>query len=176
MDHTYTKPTKVRVNPSRAKCEMIITRILSTELKENGKNIHFKNAMDFMTYFESLYPAGSALTKQVQRAIKSMDLAKDENGFFLLEKTKSQLADEKELSAIMNKTHARISPQVGFDVVFLEADAAYKPYLAQLLSECESLRPYFITIIDTIDGLLFLTANRKLLSDALSQLIDSDVS
>ena len=78
MEQTYTKPTRVRVNPSRAKCEMIIMRILSTEIRENGKNTHFKNAMDFMAYFESLYPAGSALTKQVQRAIKSMDLAKDE--------------------------------------------------------------------------------------------------
>ena len=100
MDHTYTKPTKVRVNPSRAKCEMIISRILSTELKENGKNIHFKNAMDFMTYFESLYPAGSALTKQVQRAIKSMDLAKDENGFFLLEKTTGIIFNASTLSLV----------------------------------------------------------------------------
>ena len=80
MEQHYTKPRRVRINPSRSKCEMIITRILSTEIKENGKNIHFKNAMDFMTYFESLYPSGSALTKQVQRAIKAMDLAKDKDG------------------------------------------------------------------------------------------------
>ena len=172
MDHQYTKPTRVRVNPSRAKCETIISRMLSTEIKENGKNIHFKNAMDFMTYFESLYPAGSALTKQVQRAIKSMDLAKDENGYYLLSKTKTQLADEKELSSILRKTGAKLSPQTAFDVVFLEADAAYKPYLAQLMSESDSLRPYFTTIVDTMDGLLFLTVNRKQLTDALSGLID----
>ena len=174
MEQQYTKPTRVRVNPSRAKCEMIITRILSTEMKENGKNRHFKNAMDFMSYFESLYPSGSALTKQVQRAIKAMDLAKDSDGYFLLDKTKTQLADEKELSAIMKKTSARISTQIDFDLLFLEADATYKPYLAQLISESDTLRPLFTTIIDTMDGLLFLTTNRAQLEEALSGLIDSE--
>ncbi len=168
----YTKPRRVRVNPSREKCEMIINRILSTEMKENGKNIHFKNAMDFMTYFESLYPSGSALTKQVQRAIKSMDLAKDENGFFILDKTKTQQQDEKELSSILKKTCAKLSDDISFDLVFLEADAAYKPYLMQLLSESETMRSYFITIIDSFDGLLLLTSDKEKLSKELQRLID----
>ncbi len=170
MEQHYTKPRRVRINPSRSKCEMIITRILSTEIKENGKNIHFKNAMDFMTYFESLYPSGSALTKQVQRAIKAMDLAKDKDGYFLLDKTKAQLAEEKELIAIFKKTCAKVSSENAFDVVFLEADAAYKPYLAQLISESETLRPLFITYVDAADGLLFLTADKVRLTEELQRL------
>ncbi len=170
----YTKPRRVRVNPSREKCEMIITRILSTEIKENGKNIHFKNAMDFMTYFESLYPSGSALTKQVQRAIKAMDLAKDENGYFILDKTKTQLKDESELSSILKKTSSKLSVESSFDVLLLEADAVYKPYLIQLLSESETLRPYFITIVDSIDGILFLTVTRDMLTQELQRLIGND--
>lgn len=42
-------------------------RILMTEVLEKGKNEHFRTAADFMKYFESLYPASDALTKQVQR-------------------------------------------------------------------------------------------------------------
>ena len=69
-------------NPSRAKCEEIIRRILMTEVLEHGDNQHFRCAADFMNYFESLYPASPGLTKQVQRAVKSMDMPKNEKGFF----------------------------------------------------------------------------------------------
>ena len=58
---------QLRKNPSRETCESIIRRILMTELTQNGKNRHFRKAADFMSYFESLYPASDALTKQVQR-------------------------------------------------------------------------------------------------------------
>ena len=48
--------------PSRKECEEAIRRILITEILQNGKNDRFKSAVDFMKYFESLYPAGPALT------------------------------------------------------------------------------------------------------------------
>ena len=63
------KSPSLRKNPSRETCEGIIRRILMTEVLEKGKNEHFRTAADFMKYFESLYPASDALTKQVQRAI-----------------------------------------------------------------------------------------------------------
>ncbi|MBQ9579921.1 MAG: hypothetical protein IJR23_01940, partial [Lachnospiraceae bacterium] len=67
-------PEVLRKNPSRQDCESIIKRILVTEVLTKGKNEQFKNASDFMSYFESLFPASDALTKQVQRAIKAMML------------------------------------------------------------------------------------------------------
>lgn len=54
-----------------------------TELTQNGKNRHFRKAADFMSYFESLYPASDALTKQVQRAVQSLHMPKDADGFLL---------------------------------------------------------------------------------------------
>ena len=68
---------QLRKNPSRETCESIIRRILMTELTQNGKNRHFRKATDFMSYFESLYPASDALTKQVQRAVQSLHMPKD---------------------------------------------------------------------------------------------------
>ena len=76
--------TKLKRNPSRETCENIIRRILMTEVLEKGSNAHFRQASDFMSYFESLYPASDSLTKQVQRAIKSMDMPKDEQGYLSL--------------------------------------------------------------------------------------------
>ena len=72
MDNTRND----RKNPSRETCEGIIKRILVTEVLTKGKNQQFKNASDFMSYFQSLYPASEALNKQVQRAIKNMNLPK----------------------------------------------------------------------------------------------------
>lgn len=56
MDH-QTMHSTLRKNPSRQTCETIIKRILMTEVLEKGTNRHFKQASDFMSYFESLYPA-----------------------------------------------------------------------------------------------------------------------
>ncbi len=167
---SLSKPTRVRINPSRSTCEEIIRRILTTETKENGANRHFKTAMDFMTYFESLYPSGAALTKQVQRAIKSMNLAKDEEGYFLIGKTKDEQSVEKEISALMKKSDASILNLEGVQMLLLRCDSDIHSYLASLFSEAGSIRELFITIAFTSDGLLFLTKDAERLNKVLSSL------
>ena len=84
----------LKKNQSRQVCENTIKRILMTEILENGRNQHFRTAADFMNYFEALYPASSALTKQVQRAVKSLNMPKDEFGYFIPNKTAAQLSHE----------------------------------------------------------------------------------
>lgn len=167
-----TKPRRVRINPSRSTCEEIIRRILVTENMENGSNVHFKTAMDFMSYFESLYPASPALVKQVQRAIKSMDLAKDANGFYIIGKTKKTQQHEKELSKMLEKTNAVLTEESSAcDMVFLETYSQYRPYLLTMLTETESLRPYYLTIMETFNGLLFFTQQPDKLKMMLSELL-----
>ncbi len=167
-----SKPRRVRINPSRSTCEEIIRRILVTENTENGSNRHFKNAMDFMSYFESLYPASPALVKQVQRAIKSMDLAKDENGYFIIGKTKQGQKHDKELSALLEKTNAVLTEESSTcDTVFVETYSPYRPYLLTMLTESENLRQYFLTVVETFNGLLFFTQQPDKLKVALSELL-----
>ena len=88
---------QLRKNPSRETCESIIRRILMTELTQNGKNRHFRKAADFMSYFESLYPASDALTKQVQRAVQSLHMPKDADGFFIVDKTAAQVEQDLQM-------------------------------------------------------------------------------
>ena len=76
----------MRKNPSRETCEGIIKRILMAEVLQQGTNCHFKSAADFMNYFESLYPTSDALTKQVQRAVKALNMPKDDKGYFIVNK------------------------------------------------------------------------------------------
>ena len=92
------KSPSLRKNPSRETCEGIIRRILMTEVLEKGKNEHFRTAADFMKYFESLYPASDALTKQVQRAVQSLHMPKSFRGFsFILHYPATVLHRNKEI-------------------------------------------------------------------------------
>ena len=169
-DTTLSKPTRVRINPSRSTCEEIIRRILNTENKENGRNLHFKTAMDFMSYFESLYPSGPALTKQVQRAIKAMNLAKDEDGFFLIGKTKDDLSTEKEILSLLKKGDATYTALSGVELLMIKTDSCTRSYLAALLGQARSLRERFITSIETTEGLLLLTEDAASLKEELDKL------
>ena len=60
----------LRKNPSREACESMIKRILMTEVLQNGANLHFKNATDFLPYFESLYHKVHPLYPQTKSAIQ----------------------------------------------------------------------------------------------------------
>lgn len=169
MDEMIT-PRKA---PSRKECEAHIRKILAKEvLLEEGRNHHFKTAADFMKYFESLYPAGSALTKQVQRAVKSMNMPKDENGYFIINKTQEQLDQEQELKRVLSRTNAEVvSADVPLETVFLRADANYRSYLLQLFAESDTFRGKYVSIFEGSDGLLFLTENGSQLKTLLTSLL-----
>ncbi|MCR5452293.1 MAG: hypothetical protein K6F00_06660 [Lachnospiraceae bacterium] len=157
--------------PSRKECEKQIRRILMTEVLQQGKNIHFKTAKDFMSYFESLYSPSGALTKQVQRAIKSMDMPKDERGYFIIDKTKSQLADDKELSYLMDKSNAVKVDIEGAELLFVALDTKYMDYVISLIEESKTLSGKFITVIPSANGLVFITKNKPGLSALLDHIM-----
>lgn len=166
---------ELKKNPSRKSCEEAIRRILMTEILEQGRNIHFRNAMDFMNYFESLYPASPGLIKQVQRAIRSMDLAKDSDGYFIIDKTKSQVAHDDEVALLLEKCKARFTPLDDYDTLFLAVEPAYKSYLLQLLEESPTFSDKYITILDTTRGFIFYTKHRHFLENHLGELMgDAD--
>lgn len=162
-----------RQNPSRTACEDIIKRILMTEVLEKGTNEHFKTAADFMKYFESLYPASDSLTKQVQRAVKSLAMPKDDKGYFIINKTESQLSQDKEISFLMDKTSATLSSLDECETIFLNCDGRYKDYLYQLLSESESCKEKYVTMVNSSNGIIFYTKNRTQLEILLGSLINS---
>ena len=157
--------------PSRHECEEAIRRILVTEILQNGKNDRFKSAIDFMSYFESLYPASPALTKQVQRAVKAMDMPKDKDGFFLADKTHDQVDQDDEISRLMQRTDAELSSLGEAQMVFLSCLDNYRDYLYQLISESTTLSGKYLTMIKSSDGIIFFTENKTSLEAVLNNLI-----
>ena len=164
------KSTTLRKNPSRETCEGIIKRILMTEVLEHGRNKHFRFASDFMNYFESLYPASDALTKQVQRAVKSLDMPKDEFGYYIVNKTASQLEHEKEITQLLKNANVSVHPMENVETIFLSVEKHLKSYLVHLIETSETFNGKYITIVETSNGILIYTENKKQLHILLNSL------
>jgi len=162
----------LRKNPSRKECEKIIKKILMTEVLERGTNEHFKTASDFMSYFQSLYPASDSLTKQVQRAVKALGMPKDEKGYFIINKTEAQLNQDREISFIMDKCNSTLVSFENYQTLFLKADNNYKDYLYQLLSESETFSDKIITMIKSSNGIILFTENKQQLEIMINSLIN----
>ena len=160
----------IRKNPSRKECEKAIRRILITEILENGKNKHFRMATDFITYFEALYPPSDSLTKQVQRAIKALDMPKDERGYFIVNKTALQLDQEKEISRLFEQAHVSVDPMENYETVFLSAEAPMRSYLVYTLEKSETFKGKFLTIVEASNGLIIYTKNKNQLLILLNSL------
>ena len=161
----------LRKNPSRKECENIIKKILMTEVLERGTNEHFKTAADFMSYFQSLYPASDSLTKQVQRAVKALAMPKDDKGYFIINKSEAQLNQDKEIAFLLKKTNASLQPFENYETLFIKTDGKYKDYLYQLLTESETFADKVITIINSSNGLILFTNNKHQLEILINSLI-----
>ena len=160
-------------NPSREQCQKTIKRILVTEVLEKGCNEHFKQASDFMNYFQSLYPASDALTKQVQRAIKAMDMPRDEKGYYVVNKTSEQLAQEKELKYLFEKGEVSIGSLDDCEPVFLKVSHSVRSHLIYTLSHSVSFEQRYETIVETNNGIILYTREKDKLVSLLNNLIIS---
>ena len=168
MDYSRTP---LRKNPSRETCEGIIRRILMTEILENGKNEHFRNASDFMAYFESLYPPSGALTKQVQRAVRSLQMPKNDAGYFIPNKTIDQLEQEKELQYVFGKADAAVFSMDSYKPLFLKADASVTAYLLHLIGDSPLFEGKYLTAQEVANGIIFYTKTPTQLEILLNSLI-----
>lgn len=162
--------TTLRKNPSREACEKVIKRILMTEVLEHGSNKHFRFASDFMNYFESLYPASDALTKQVQRAVKAMDMPKDENGYYIVNKTNAQLEQENEITSLLKNANVSVYSMEQVDTIFLSVASYMRSYLVHLIETTESFKGKYITMLETVNGILIYTENKNQLLTLLNSL------
>jgi len=159
-----------RKNPSRESCENTIKRILMTEVLEHGSNQTFRFASDFMKYFESLYPASPGLTKQVQRAVKSLNMPKDEKGFYIVNKTTDQLGQDKEIERVFQNAQVSFLPMDKYEPVFLQVDDSAKDYLYHLILKSETFKGKFLTIVPAAGGLILYTENKNQLVMLLNSL------
>lgn len=161
---------KTKRNPSRETCASIIRRILMAEVAETGRNEHFKQPSDFMGYFESLYPASDSLSKQVQRALKSMELPKDEQGYFIINKSQKQIEQEAELKHFTQKGGFALDDMEDCQTVFLQMPEGISAYLIHTLSTLESLQGKYITMVRTCNGILIYTRNKSVILSVLNDI------
>jgi len=166
-----SESNRIKKNPSRETCEAAIQRILLADIAANGSNIHFKKATDFMPYFESLYVPAPALTKQVQRAIKHLNLPKDENGFYVIGKTKDQLQADEELKSLFHEGNFSVANAGNASIVSIKAPDWSKDYLIHKLMSNPSIMQMVITMVKSVDGVVIFTENPDKLKHYINNLL-----
>lgn len=159
-------------NPSRKSCEQTIKRILTREFEEYGENHHFKQASDFMIYFESLHPASPSLTKQVQRAVSSLNLPRDENGFFLINKTAEQYKAEQELSKLLKDS--QLVSLEDCTPILIKAEHWKCAHMIHLLECCEEVQNLCSTLTESNNGIILYTKSPEQLISYLSDFLQVD--
>ena len=164
MKPVYT--SSLHKNPSRKSCEQTIRKILTREYEEYGSNHHFKQASDFMVYFESLHPASPSLTKQVQRAVSALNLPRDENGYFMINKTAEDYAVEQELTHLLSDSS--LTDLSCCTPMLLKVHAWQCSHIMHLLSSSTQMQSLFESLLPTDNGILIYTKTPDQLSSFLS--------
>ena len=106
----------------------------------------------------------------MQRAIKSLDMPKDENGYFIVNKTASQLENEKQITSALKTANFSVHPMEQVDTVFLTVESHMRSYLTHLFETTETFQGKYITIVETSNGLLIYTENKSQLLTLLNSL------
>lgn len=159
-------------NPSRKSCEQTIKRILTREFEEYGENHHFKQASDFMVYFESLHPASPSLTKQVQRAVSSLNLARDENGYFMINKTAEEYKAEQELARLLKNSD--LENLENCTPILIKVDSWKRQHIIHLMASITEMQKLYETITESDNGIIIYTKDPEKITSYLSDFIQDD--
>lgn len=157
-------------NPSRRSCEQMIHKILSRELETYGANRHFKHASDFLVYFESLYPSSAGLTRQIQRAVSSMNLARDKDGYYMIDKTVEEYHAEQELGRMLR--FASLTSLKECTPVLLKTSSWQQTAVIHLLKSIPGIYNHIETMASAEDGIIIYTKNAEQLAACLSGLTE----
>lgn len=160
-------------NPSRKSCEQTIKRILTREFEEYGENHHFKQASDFMIYFESLHPASPGLTKQVQRAVNALNIPRDENGYFIINKTVEEYKAEQELSLLL-RSSSLVNLQ-NCTPILIKTEYWKREHVMHLIKSTPDLQNLYVTLTETDSGILIYTESPEKLTNFFSEYIKINV-
>lgn len=99
-----------------------------------------------------------------------MNLLKDEDGFYTLERSEENLRNQEEIRRLF-RSHVKLIPSSDLrtmSFLFLAVESPEKEYLLQLLSREKSLSGKYLTMMDSSNGILFLTEQPDVLLSALS--------
>ncbi len=99
-------------------------------------------------------------------------MPKDKKGFYIINKTESQLAQDNELAFLLKKTNASISCLDNLDTIFLKCSSSSKDYLYQMLSESTTFAEKVVTMVNSSNGIILYTTNKQQLEILINSLIE----
>ena len=111
------------------------------------------------------------MTKQVQRAIRSMNMPKNEQGYFIPNKTAEQLAQEQELHRLLQKTNAAVFTMQDYTPVFLQTAPEVVSYLMHQIEQSPAFVDKYLTMQPCSNGIMFYSNCPQKLKVLLNSLI-----
>ena len=123
---------------------------------------------------QKYYPASDALTKQVQRAIKAMDMPRDERGYFIVNKTSEQFEQDKEISRLLQSGEASLKSLAESEPVLIEVPTELADYLMYTLSSSISLKGHYDTMVKAYNGIIIYTRERSRILSYLQTLLSTN--
>ena len=118
------------------------------------------------------YPASDALTKQVQRAVQSLHMPKDADGFFIVDKTAAQVEQEQCLGKLFADANVSLHPMEQVETVFLSVPSHMQELLLHTFEQSDLFAGQILTIVRACNGLLIYTEDKKQLLSLLNRLIN----
>jgi adenylate kinase family enzyme len=100
-----------------------------------------------------------------------MNMPKDEDGYFIIDRTPEQMAQDKELQSLFNRAGAQLQSLEDCEQIFIELEPDYVDYLIFQMEESESLRDKYVTIQKTSNGMIIYTREKKKLEQLLQRLM-----
>ena len=107
----------------------------------------------------------------MQRAVKSMDMAKDGDGFYIINKTQEQIRQEEELKHFFQASETVLGSLEGCETVFLRSAKVSLDYLIHLISSTDTLKDKYATMVKASNGVLIYTENKEELLALLKPLL-----
>ena len=157
-------------NPSRMDCEILIRKILTSEVKQKGQNCQFKHSVDFLPFFESLYPSSKSLGKQVQRAIKEMNLPKDYQGYYIINRSLEELSLETHLFHFFQYESLKIRVVNNDELLLFSQDTTIYSYSMTKLKQLFSYLDINTSWVISEKGIQLITKDIELVQAKLNKL------
>lgn len=126
-----------------------------------------------MIYFESLHPASPGLTKQVQRAVSALNLPRDENGYFMINKTVEEYRAEQELSHLLQSSS--LVNLENCTPILIKTEPWKREHVIFLIKSAPELQMLYETIAEADNGVVLYTKNPEKLISFFSEFIKIDI-
>ena len=98
-------------------------------------------------------------------------MPKDEDGFFIVDRTVKQMEKEKSLKAILSESESVVTDLSGYAPILVKTDPHNRIYLMHLISEVSTLNDKIAAMTECSVGVILYTVEKEKVLSILDRLL-----